>query len=301
MSSGSSLGSLGSLSSRGSLQSLNGQLMDLYQHPQQHIPSETNLHDLHRRLEKLLQGHTSVSPIHEFHEHPQNIVSSLDNTSAATMSYMQSVMASGSITEQQQQQPSIRSFSSRSSLASMSPPVSPYDIGLPPTYENHLMTAQQLTPYGSNTSLTPSVTSLPPDIAIDQSNYPYQNVTLDTSAQVPRVNMNLQHNISVGRIPVAMPSVEVPQGVSQQGISKRVVLTQYTDAMDVLSNPPLSPISESSSGVYNTQNASGGNTRSVSAAVSDESVAGDSGVFEASVNVAKKRYVYRFISNSFCL
>ncbi|GFO11615.1 protein wwc2 [Plakobranchus ocellatus] len=46
-------------------------------------------------------------------------------------------------------------------------------------------------------------------------------------------------------------------------------------------NPPLSPISESSSGVGN--NLSGGNTRSVSAAVSDESVAGDSGVFEASV------------------
>lgn len=46
-------------------------------------------------------------------------------------------------------------------------------------------------------------------------------------------------------------------------------------------NPPLSPISESSSGVGN--NLSDGNTRSVSAAVSDESVAGDSGVFEASV------------------
>ncbi|CAG5135569.1 unnamed protein product, partial [Candidula unifasciata] len=46
-------------------------------------------------------------------------------------------------------------------------------------------------------------------------------------------------------------------------------------------NPPLSPISESSSGVGN--NLSDGNTRSVSAAVSDESVTGDSGVFEASV------------------
>ena len=50
------------------------------------------------------------------------------------------------------------------------------------------------------------------------------------------------------------------------------------------SNPPLSPISESSSGVSN--NLSGGNTCSVSAAVSNESVAGDSGVFEAS----SKRY-----------
>ena len=48
-----------------------------------------------------------------------------------------------------------------------------------------------------------------------------------------------------------------------------------------VSNPPLSPISETSSGVCN--NLSGVNTRSVSAAVSDESVAGDSGVFEASI------------------
>ena len=45
-------------------------------------------------------------------------------------------------------------------------------------------------------------------------------------------------------------------------------------------NPPLSPISESSSGVCHTP--SGVNTRSVSAAVSDESMAGDSGVFEPS-------------------
>ena len=53
-------------------------------------------------------------------------------------------------------------------------------------------------------------------------------------------------------------------------------------------NPPLSPISESSSGVCHT--ASGVNTRSVSAAVSDESMTrdsgesmtGDSGVFEPS-------------------
>ena len=53
-----------------------------------------------------------------------------------------------------------------------------------------------------------------------------------------------------------------------------------TDMTSEVTNPPLSPISESSSGVCN--NMSGVNTRSVSAAVSDESVAGDSGVFEAS-------------------
>ena len=48
--------------------------------------------------------------------------------------------------------------------------------------------------------------------------------------------------------------------------------------------PPLSPISETSSGVCHQLSSPGGGTRSVSAAVSDDSVAGDSGVFEAAVN-----------------
>jgi hypothetical protein len=48
--------------------------------------------------------------------------------------------------------------------------------------------------------------------------------------------------------------------------------------------PPLSPISESSSGMGN--NLSGPNTRSVS--VSNESVAGDSGVFEAATHSHKR-------------
>lgn len=57
-------------------------------------------------------------------------------------------------------------------------------------------------------------------------------------------------------------------------------------------DPPLSPISETplldhdeiilQGGVLSRTSSSGTNTRSVSAAVSDESVAGDSGVFEAS-------------------
>ncbi|XP_035825058.1 protein KIBRA isoform X1 [Aplysia californica] len=58
-------------------------------------------------------------------------------------------------------------------------------------------------------------------------------------------------------------------------------VSRHSHSCEPIPNPPLSPISESSSGVGN--NLSGGNTRSVSAAVSDESVAGDSGVFEASV------------------
>nr|KAG5690001.1 hypothetical protein BaRGS_007303 [Batillaria attramentaria] len=72
-------------------------------------------------------------------------------------------------------------------------------------------------------------------------------------------------------------------GLVMSGIQRRAMVAGL-ETMDAISNPPLSPISESSSGVGN--NLSGGNTRSVSAAVSDESVAGDSGVFEATV----KRY-----------
>lgn len=51
-------------------------------------------------------------------------------------------------------------------------------------------------------------------------------------------------------------------------------------------DPPLSPISETPPDpnleLLQVASSSGSNTRSVSAAVSDESVAGDSGVFEAS-------------------
>lgn len=53
------------------------------------------------------------------------------------------------------------------------------------------------------------------------------------------------------------------------------------DQLEYLTAEPLSPISETPLELT-TRSSSGTNTRSVSAAVSDESVAGDSGVFEAS-------------------
>ena len=86
-----------------------------------------------------------------------------------------------------------------------------------------------------------------------------------------------QHHYITPQLPLTETTPSTDLGLGN--VSKRTI---HDVAMDApLSNPPLSPISESSSGVCN--NLSGGNTRSVSAAVSDESVAGDSGVFEVSI------------------
>ena len=95
-------------------------------------------------------------------------------------------------------------------------------------------------------------------------------------------------------VPTTMSDCQLVEGVAVPpgGLAKR---TSHLENLDSLSNPPLSPISESSSGVCN--NLSGGNTRSVSAAVSDESVAGDSGVFEASM----KRWVVTVLAVNTCL
>nr|XP_022328024.1 protein WWC2-like isoform X2 [Crassostrea virginica] len=252
VSSGSSLGSLGSLSScsRGSLNSLN--MVDIY--GQQHSP-DTNLHDLHRRVEKLLQGH-SISPIHELQ------VSS-DVTAAATNTYLQSIMASNN------------DISSSSSIAS-SPPVSPLDVGPPPSYHQHMTNVAGLPRKVTTYNIPPQPPlsySAGANIIADQSNTDPMNGLPSTGPRLEANKGSLVH-----------PNPSPGQSLNDSVISAK--RSQLADIMDV-SNPPLSPISESSSGVCN--NLSGGNTRSVSAAVSDESVAGDSGVFEASMNVTNKR------------
>ncbi|XP_033744026.1 protein WWC2-like isoform X2 [Pecten maximus] len=273
MSSGSSLGSLGSLSScsHSSLTSLS--MLDIY--PQ---PSETNLYDLHRRLEKLLKGH-SISPIHE---NPQATPASLDITSAATRGYMESIKASNT-----ELSSSMRSISSRSSLSSVSPPVSPYDVGPPPSYHEHITSVerQRVGFFGSNSSLSPGTAN---SVETEQS-----KVVLDSSSSYHQLGSenNTQTNLFLGaslnKKPVMGASEQLMDSATQVlSGPKKVAQPQYPDNMDVMSNPPLSPISESSSGVGN--NLSGANTRSVSAAVSDESVAGDSGVFEASMNITKR-------------
>ncbi|XP_064608638.1 protein WWC2-like isoform X2 [Liolophura sinensis] len=265
VSSGSSRGSLGSLSasSRGSLNSLS--LTDIY--GQQQADTDINLQDLHRRVEKLLQGH-SITPIHEGQvvtTIPEERVSPTTGVAAmATTGYLQSVLGSTN-----EISTSMKSLSPRSSLSSLSPPVTPYDIGPPPTYEQHMSAVDRQRRGGAVGSVTagPSVVTAGPEYqaGLQTGANNLQNIRpTDHGGAVPMTG----HTGLVTQLPL----------VSDGVLRSRV---QYGDLVEVSSNPPLSPISETSSGVCN--NTSGGNTRSVSAAVSDESVAGDSGVFEASV------------------
>jgi len=199
----------------------------------------------------------------------------------------------------------VSSASSHSSLTSMSPPISPYDVGPPPTYGQHMnlgvpSMSKPPPPYvpqgrnpsypppasaSSNVNYLPSVSLAPsvPQVSSNQSKMASDDLTItpsytqskldylhNTSGALTSQNFVLssqQHNLVLSSDPNY-----------SSHIAKRILCS---DGTELGSNPPLSPISETSSGVCN--NLSGGNTRSVSAAVSDESVAGDSGVFDAVV------------------
>lgn len=321
ISSGSSLGSLGSLgslseSSRGSLSSLS--MTDLYGAPSS---SSTNLQDLHRRVEKLLQGHSSsISPIHE---NPVNVAP--DIMAAATGGYLQSVLGhsnqdltsgySASVPcaniplVNAHVPTSLVTASPHSSLTSLSPPISPYDIttlpthdvGPPPTYMQHMninvpSLSKPPPPYVPQGRIAPpppftssvnsanisNITQFVPQVSSNQSKVALEASYMPTHSKSDSSCSSGQLTLNSNTVPV-MHSDGLETSVNSDhlcssNIPRRI---QYPENLDVASNPPLSPISESSSGVGN--NLSGGNTRSVSAAVSDESVAGDSGVFEAVV------------------
>lgn len=224
MSSSSSLGSLstGSLSasSKGSLSSLS--FTDIYGLPQ--CATDPLLQDLQKRIGYLLQGSAqTVVPLEE----PN-----------ATPVY---VGHSGP------------SLSPRSSLSSISPPVSPYEYGPPPSYEQtHLERLQRQLPVGfeehlADLKITPGLVESLGDPRLIRQSTVYHSAS----------------NVS-----------EVP--ANSRGVCDL--------ASDSLSNPPLSPICELAGDQDDIQATgfAGSNNRSVSAAVSDESVAGDSGVFEAS-------------------
>ncbi|KOC61152.1 Protein kibra [Habropoda laboriosa] len=215
VSSSSSLGSLSTTSSKGSLSS-GLSFTDIYGGPQCLGPVSSqqerpvDMVDLHRRVERLLRG-------------------SEQNNLVSTPSPGRS-------------QPSL---SPRSSLSSVSPPVSPlYEnapMGPPPAYEHVEMQRRQ--------HQRPATSS---------------NAHLDGNQLEDRLAelRFTQQQTSLHEQPVCVIPHQVP---SQEP-------------------PPLSPISETPppTGIRSRASSSGTNTRSVSAAVSDESVAGDSGVFEAS-------------------
>lgn len=264
MSSSSSLGSLSTTSSKGSLSSLS--FTDIYGVPPC-AQDSFNMQDLHKRVEQILQGST------------HSLDSNSESTTEKTKPFTGAVPGSVSAIHSTHSMPSL---SPRSSVSSVSPPVSPYDFGPPPSYEQayyNSVERQRRALADLHFSYSASGTSVPTSPEDPSPDGRLPPLLLNSAIS----NLAFRnHMLYVGR-PVP-PNIHLPdmmeannQVVSGPGRPRSV----YDSNSDVTSNPPLSPISESVPDELKTTNLSGTNTRSVSAAVSDESVAGDSGVFEA--------------------
>lgn len=245
VSSSSSLGSLSTTSSKGSLSS-GLSFTDIYGGPQcagsANLDKPIDMVDLHRRVERLLKSNDN---------------NNLTHTSSPGRS-----------------QPSL---SPRSSLSSVSPPVSPMYENLPclvppPTYEQ-----------------------VERDRRLLMEQKPSDERLADLRLSNPSLTSNNEylHNLIPQRvsIPSLSPLTDLLEAnnMSQGSGLGRPSRYSYESSND----PPLSPISETPplildhdeilhGATLSRTSSSGTNTRSVSAAVSDESVAGDSGVFEAS-------------------
>ncbi|KAK7874477.1 hypothetical protein R5R35_001564 [Gryllus longicercus] len=292
VSSSSSLGSLSTTSSKGSLSS-GLSFTDIYGGPQclglttTPAPPErpVDMVDLHRRVERLLRGGSG------------------GGATAEPATHQLPTPSPG------RSQPSL---SPRSSLSSVSPPVSPlYETvtttglapsamtGPPPTYEQveRQRRQQHMTSVVSGTPVSLDGSQLEDRLAELRINQQHVAAQLQPD-YVNNVN-SASSVLSGSRNQRALPSnipltdlLEFTRGgnMSQGSGLGRPVRCQYDSAGE----PPLSPISETPPplmddgeeilqvATLSTPSSSGTNTRSVSAAVSDESVAGDSGVFEAS-------------------
>ncbi|XP_017794645.1 PREDICTED: protein kibra [Habropoda laboriosa] len=249
VSSSSSLGSLSTTSSKGSLSS-GLSFTDIYGGPQCLGPVSSqqerpvDMVDLHRRVERLLRG-------------------SEQNNLVSTPSPGRS-------------QPSL---SPRSSLSSVSPPVSPlYEnapMGPPPAYEHVEMQRRQ--------HQRPATSS---NAHLDGNQLEDRLAELRFTQQQTSLHEQLctgsQDRIKLVGGP--HPPVELQSGNMSQGSGLGRPVCVIPHQVPSQEPPPLSPISETPppTGIRSRASSSGTNTRSVSAAVSDESVAGDSGVFEAS-------------------
>ncbi|XP_053985871.1 protein kibra isoform X1 [Hylaeus anthracinus] len=249
VSSSSSLGSLSTTSSKGSLSS-GLSFTDIYGGPQCLGPVTSqqerpvDMVDLHRRVERLLRG-------------------SEQNNLVSTPSPGRS-------------QPSL---SPRSSLSSVSPPVSPlYEnapMGPPPAYEHIEMQRRQRQRASASSIVHLDENQLEDRLAelrLSQQQTPSQEQSCSSSQD--RLKL-----VGGPHPPVELQSGNMSQG---SGLGRPVASIQHQ--VPSQEPPPLSPISETPppTEIRSRASSSGTNTRSVSAAVSDESVAGDSGVFEAS-------------------
>ncbi|XP_076627616.1 WW and C2 domain containing protein kibra isoform X2 [Colletes latitarsis] len=249
VSSSSSLGSLSTTSSKGSLSS-GLSFTDIYGGPQCLGPVSSqqerpvDMVDLHRRVERLLRG-------------------SEQNNLVSTPSPGRS-------------QPSL---SPRSSLSSVSPPVSPlYEnapMGPPPAYEHIEMQRRRHQRASASSIVHLDGNQLEDRLAelrLSQQQLPPQEQSCSGSQD--RLKL-----VGGPHPPVELQSGNMSQG---SGLGRPVSAIQHQ--IPSQEPPPLSPISETPppTEIRSRASSSGTNTRSVSAAVSDESVAGDSGVFEAS-------------------
>lgn len=248
MSSSSSLGSLSSshASSKGSLSSLS--FTDIYGLSTT-TPSDPSMLDLHRRVDKILNNNATEKQQSE--SSSSNDESSLLTPESETSPLSQSQMNQ------------ISNFSSRSSLNSVSPPVSPQDAQLqPPSYEQAFL--------GSNER---------------QRRLQHQQ---HMHLEVSKVSLPELTDFKLGNRAMPPKLSTISENLGRENYS---ALMQSNDDFNNASEP-LSPISESvneplsfTSGIHSKASSavlSSSASVVASAGISDESVAGDSGVFEAS-------------------
>ena len=258
MSSSSSLGSLSSshASSKGSLSSLS--FTDIYGMSSIAQPDSSML-DLHRRVEKILEG-------------TQQNVDNVNQNSEE--SFQPGSVPAGPEVPVNLNLPktsSQLSLSPRSSLSSVSPPVSPYNAAvLPPSYDQAYLTSIERQ---KRLQATLPLLSAPP-APVSSSTGLEDQLTALTVARLPSLP-------ATGRRVNTSRQFELGEGNFQQQQQLVVGRRSGQDSVGSDQSAPLSPISEWTDDRKTTLSLST-NTRSVSAAVSDESVAGDSGVFEAS-------------------
>lgn len=279
MSSSSSLGSLSSshASSKGSLSSLS--FTDIYGMSTTAQPDSSML-DLHRRVEKILEGTQTRQNVDNNQNPEETFVQASDVQVNLTMPKTSSQL----------------SLSPRSSLSSVSPPVSPYEAVLPPSYDQAYLTSveRQKKLQASLPLLAQSNNSS--NLHLDggggggggatatlEDNFSGLNLSRTyqpVSTSIPSVTTN---HAPMRRPPYPRPgATHFELGDLPYSLAPNAVLLNRRSGHDSVGSDqsaPLSPISETTTDDRKTISS---NTRSVSAAVSDESVAGDSGVFEAS-------------------
>ncbi|XP_041459739.1 protein WWC2-like [Lytechinus variegatus] len=291
LSSSSSRGSLGP-SSRGSLASSKGSLNSALSNSE--LTSIPDMNDIiQQKVDALLQGgiegldYQSLSTTtHNHHQtsHPHYY----NNQQHPPHQQMQHHQQQPQQYPQQQQpntrqgEPSVPSLSPRSSLSSISPPASPgggtgnkpgpsgsagdashqggnallqYE-GRPPTYQQHLTNLHR---HSNRTDIKP-----PPDLDGEQ-----------LAAYLSQLQLSMQDPGSSG---VGGQGSRGGFGLARPGLDLKHATSEYSSQEGYL-NAQLSPISE---GVDLLPGQSVAAPRMVSAAVSDDSMAGDSGVYEAS-------------------